>query len=228
VKDLNLTDPAVDPSLGTRRTEVMDTLAAAKEPLTASAVAERTGLHLNTARFHLDGLVNDGLATRTVEGRATPGRPRILYSDRAGGGGPRSFGLLAEMLTGLVSSLDGAGEAATKVGRSWGLRLVEEDASPEPPTADEALMRLNGVLDAIGFQPEISIRSDGKVELHLHHCPFQEVAVRHSEVVCALHLGLMQGTLSGLGAPLTADSVQPFVSSNLCTATLRVFSAGAA
>lgn len=228
MNEVRLTDSTAEIAIGSSRAEVVSELRAAKGQLTAAAVAERTGLHLNTARFHLDGLVDDGLATRTVQDRATPGRPRILYSIRAGATGPRSFGLLAEMLTGVIASLDGAGQAAINIGQKWGRQLVESVASAQLLNADEALARLNSVLDAVGFQPEISRLRDGKVEVNLHHCPFQEVAERHTDIVCALHLGLMQGTLSELGAPFDAESVVPFVKPDLCTATLRPHSAGAA
>lgn len=220
----SLTDQTVEVALGASRGEVIAKLREAKEPLSVAEMAERTGLHINTARFHLDGLVRDRLATRIVEERDSPGRPRVLYSSRVGNGGSRSFGLLAEMLTGFVASLEGATSTALDVGRTWGRQLVEPSAPTQPITADEALARLNGVLEAIGFQPEISNTLLGKVEVHLHHCPFQEVAERHADVVCALHLGLMQGALAELGAPLEAESVQPFVTSDLCTAVLRLLS----
>jgi predicted ArsR family transcriptional regulator len=183
-------------------------------------VAELTGLHVNTARFHLDGLVADGLAERGVEDRATPGRPRILYAASAAAPGPRSFGLLAEMLTGLVASLDGAGPAAVEAGRAWGRHLVERPPPSQRIDADDATARLNRVLDAIGFQPQL--RRDGEHdEVRLHHCPFREVAERHTDVVCALHLGLMQGALGELQAPLEAESLEPFVTPNLCVGRLR-------
>ena len=59
------------------------------------------GLHLNTTRFHLDGLVEAGLAARAREDREQPGRPRVLYTagpDTARTG-RRSYRLLAEILT---------------------------------------------------------------------------------------------------------------------------------
>jgi predicted ArsR family transcriptional regulator len=204
VNEVSLTDLTAEVAVGARRAEVIAKLQAAQEPLTVAQMAKRTGLHVNTARFHLDGLVGDGLATRTVEERATPGRPRILYTIRLGGLGPRSFGLLAEMLTGLITSLAGAPRAAIDVG------------------PDSALANFKKLLDAVGFQSEIVTSNVGSVEVQLHHCPFREVAERHTDIVCALHLGLMQGALSELGASLKAESLNPFVTPNLCTAPLRL------
>jgi hypothetical protein len=47
-----------------------------------------------------------------------------------------------------------------------------------------------------------------------------EVAEAYGHVVCAVHLGLMQGALAELRAPLTADSLEPFVEPSLCIASL--------
>ena len=65
-----------------RRAEVLARLREAGRPVGVAAMAELTGLHRNTARFHLDGLVGDGLAERSVEERSRPGRPQTLYTAR--------------------------------------------------------------------------------------------------------------------------------------------------
>jgi len=207
---------------GTRRAEVLGLLRESERPLSAAEVAEASGLHLNTARFHLDALVEDGLADRTAEPRDVPGRPRILYSAQGPRPGPRSYALLAEMLTGLVSSLKDSELAAMEAGRAWGEHLVERAAPSEQIGATEAVDRLKRLLDAIGFQPETGPGKTKKdTEVRLHHCPFREVAQRHSDVVCTIHLGLMQGALGALHAPVEATALEPFVRPNLCIARLR-------
>ncbi|HVB27940.1 MAG TPA: transcriptional regulator, partial [Mycobacteriales bacterium] len=141
--------------------------------------------------------------------------------------GPRSYGLLAEMLTGLVASLADAGPAATEAGRAWGRHLVERAAPSQRVDVTDAVARLTRVLDAIGFQPEVCRGKGSKdIEVGLHHCPFREVAERHTDVICEIHLGLMQGALSELQAPVAAISLQPFVSPSLCVARLRAVKAG--
>jgi predicted ArsR family transcriptional regulator len=218
----SLIDPSTELTLGGRRAEVLAGLRAAGRPLSVIDVARLTGLHSNTARFHLDGLVGDGLAQRSVEERDVPGRPRVLYAAQDQVPGARSYGLLAEMLTGLVASLPDAGPAAVEAGRAWGRHLVDRSAPSQKVDATDAIARLNRVLDAVGFQPESRPgRTKKDTEIRLHHCPFREVAERHGDVVCALHLGLMHGALDELGAPLEATSLQPFVTSDLCVATLR-------
>ena len=62
--------------LGRSRASVLDMLLAADAPLGVREVAQQMGLHPNTARFHLEALVDAGLAVREAEERDTPGRPR--------------------------------------------------------------------------------------------------------------------------------------------------------
>lgn len=217
----NWVDPVVATGLGRRRQDVLDCLRDAAAPVSVADVATRTQMHVNTARFHLDGLVADGLVVRRSENRDVPGRPRILYSASGPAAGPRSFRLLAEMLTGLVSGLADPRSAAVESGRSWGRHLVERPAPSEVIDTQDATARLMRVLDDVGFRPEEGPGLAGDQEVRLHHCPFREVAERHPDVVCGLHLGLMQGALSELRAPVEVPSLDPFVTPQLCVAHLR-------
>ncbi len=240
-----LTDPSR--GSGARREEVLALLRAAAGPLSASDVAERMGLHVNTVRFHLDGLVTDGALARTVQRRDQPGRPRVLYSVSPQAPGPRSFALLSEMLAGLVASTPSAAVAVAATGRAWGGHLVHAPAPAEPlhapaeplhtpteslhapaeplhaPTeqldAGEALARLVRLLDAVGFQPVLQ-RDEGGTQVVLRHCPFREVAARHTEVVCGLHRALIEGALDELRAPLALATFTPFHTETTCTALL--------
>lgn len=215
-----LVDAPAPVSPGSRREQVLALLRDSERPLSAAQVAESTGLHLNTARFHLDALVEDALAERGSEPRDVPGRPRILYTANGPAPGPRSYGLLAEMLTGLVASRSDAASAAVDAGRAWGRHLVDRAAPSDRVDEREAVERLNRVLDAIGFQPEVRKGKKG-TEVRLHHCPFREVAEKHTDVVCAIHLGLMQGALSELRAPVEAGTLEPLVRPSLCVARLQ-------
>ena len=217
---VTLADPPGDVALGARRSEVLARLRQSVRPLGAADMAVLTGLHINTARFHLDGLVADGRAARTTEERDAPGRPKVLYSAQAGAAGPRSFALLAEILSGLVVALEGAGTPAVEAGRSWGRHLVDRPSAPGGVDVAEGSARLLGLLDAIGFQPQARPVGEG-LEVRLWHCPFLDVARQHPEVVCSVHLGLMRGALSALEAPLEVTSLDPLVEPGVCVARLR-------
>jgi predicted ArsR family transcriptional regulator len=208
--------------LGRRRAEVLELLRAADSPLGVKQVADQVGLHPNSARFHLDALVEAGLAARAPQARPSPGRPSMGYqavTDGAVAAGHRHYRLLAEMLTSLVSGvLPEPGQIAAQAGREWGRYLTEQPAPYQRVSASEAIARLTGTLEEIGFAPE---PVPGKASsLRLRHCPFREVAENHQDVVCALHLGLMQGALAEMRAPVTADRLEPFTEPSLCVAHL--------
>jgi predicted ArsR family transcriptional regulator len=219
--ETRLVDPPTEVAVRGRRAEVLGQLREAVGPMSAVDVAAQTGLHVNTARFHLDGLVADGLAERAIEEREVPGRPRVLYAAHGTSPGPRSYGLLAEMLTGLVASSENGGPAAIEVGKAWGRHLIERAAPSERVEVAEATARLGRLFDAAGFQPEFRHDKQGGVEFRLHHCPFREVAERHQDVVCAIHLGLIQGALEEIRGPLEATELEPLVSPGLCIARLH-------
>lgn len=217
-----LTDPAPGPSLGASRSRVLDVLRAADGPVGVREMAARTGLHANTARFHLDGLVDAGLADREPEERTLPGRPRMVYRARATDvpASQRSYRLLAEMLTGLVATvLPRPEQAAVEVGRQWGRYLAERPAPSQKVDAVEGVQRLSSVLQDVGFAPGL-VEDPSAPVIPLHHCPFREVAVAHRDVVCSLHLGLMQGVLAEVRAPAAAERLEPFVEPSLCLAYL--------
>jgi predicted ArsR family transcriptional regulator len=217
-----LTDQAPGPVLGESRGRVLDVLRAAAEPMGVQEIAERTGLHPNTARFHLEGLVDAGLAERRAEERHRPGRPRMLYRARAGESvaGQRSYRLLAEMLTGLVAdTLPHPQRAAVAAGEVWGRYLAERPAPLHRVDAEEAIQRLSAVLADAGFAPG-PVGDPRKPVIPLRHCPFREVAEQHRDVVCSLHLGLIRGVLAEARAPLLADRLEPLVEPSLCLAHL--------
>lgn len=219
--DLTRPDPA-DEVMGESRARVLATLQDAGRPLSVGEIAAHVGLHPNTARFHLDALVDGGFIDRATEDRVLPGRPRMLYQARPGGTRPgrRSYHLLAEILTSFVAAQSPqATKSALEAGRSWGRYLTEKPPPFRQVDATFATEQLVATLDEIGFAPE-AVTSGGHREIRLRHCPFRETAERHPEVVCAIHLGLMKGVLQELDAPLDADRLDPFVEPSLCVAHL--------
>ena len=210
------------PALGDSRAEVLHVLQAAAAPLSVAEIAQRVGLHPNTVRFHLDGLVEQSMATREAEQRDTPGRPRTLYRTNSDGPstGPRSYRLLAEILTSyLATQTPQASTAAEQAGEVWGRFLTDRPAPFRQIDTASAIQQLTRILDDLGFAPE-AVTSPGHARILLHHCPFREVAKDHPEVACAVHLGLMRGVLSELKAPVEATALDSFVEPNLCVTRL--------
>ncbi|GGV00397.1 transcriptional regulator [Actinomadura cremea] len=215
----DLVDPEPGAPLGDSRTAVLEVLRG-YGPLGVREAAERTGLHLNTVRFHLDGLAEAGLAERAAEERGRPGRPRALYRAVDADEGVRSYRLLAEILTSLVkSTMPDPARAALEAGRAWGRYLAERPAPFENVGAEEATRRLAAFMSGIGFGTRPEPDPD-EPAIRLVHCPFREIAAGNQDVICTLHHGLMQGALAQMEAPLTATGLEPFVEPHLCIARL--------
>lgn len=207
-----------------RRQAVADLLRDTARPWGVAEVAGQLGIHANTARFHLDALVAEGAAERQPDGSSRPGRPRFVYTWRPGMDrtGVRGYRLLARMLLSrLASAGPDAGEAARETGRAWGRYLVEPPPPYGHPTAEEAIARLNALLDDLGFAPEPASGAGTPDAIRLRHCPFLELAEEYGPIVCPLHLGLMQGALAELGAPLAATRLEPFAEPSACVAHLE-------
>ena len=201
---------------------MLTALSDAPRPLGVGEVAEQVGLHPNTARFHLEGLVEAGLVERAVEAREQPGRPRALYAARAERirDDQRSYQLLAEVLTSYVATqVPEPAKAARRTGEEWGRYLAERPAPFQQVDAAEAMRQVLRALDDVGFAPEPAVGGRDR-QILMRHCPFRETAQQHSDVVCSIHLGLMQGMLAEMGAPLEAERLERFVEPSLCVAHL--------
>ena len=203
------------------RTALLELLRSGRGPWGVGQVAEQVGLHPNTVRSHLDLLVKSGYAVRHAEAPRGPGRPRMVYEATAAPDDGTNYRLLAEVLARhLIATSERPGEAAVSAGRDWATSVgVGLGVGPGDPVISEqdAVAAVVRMLADSGFVPEVS--ADGTV-INLHHCPFRELALSHPEVVCGAHLGIIQGALAELGAPVQATRLVPFVEPDLCVTTL--------
>jgi predicted ArsR family transcriptional regulator len=211
---------------GARRRQVLAVIQRSPAPLCAAEIAEQAGIHPNTARFHVGALMADGVIERAVEEPSGPGRPRVVYRARPGMalGGERRYRILAEILlgclTGTVSGPDAAA-AATDAGRAWGEQVIPRAASCHQVGRAEAITRVLAMLDELAFAPEILAGEDDlPTRVRLRHCPFLELAEPYQDIVCPLHLGLIQGAFAGLDSPVTATELIPFAEPGACTVHL--------
>ena len=212
-----------DSPLESGRLRVLERLRGAPGGLAVTDLAAELGLHSNTVRFHLNRLVAAGLVTREVARRDGPGRPRLTFAAVAEDdlpSGQRNYRLLADMLAGFLAgtSPDAAGQSE-ELGRTWGRYLATRPAPARQVTEAESLRELLRVLDDIGFSPRLA-ENDHEPQVLLRHCPFREVADAHRDVVCSLHLGVMQGVLSEQRAPVEVTQLRPFVEPSLCVTDL--------
>ncbi|WP_416954288.1 helix-turn-helix transcriptional regulator [Nocardioides sp. T5] len=184
---------------------VLATLRDAGRALTLGELQERTGLHPNTLRGHLDAIVAGGNASRIASRSGGRGRPAWSYLARV----PEYAALAMALASGLdrgratdsdldSDTSDGEGQARTldpaavRGGRAWGEQLRSQLGAVE-----DGRERVLLALAHTGFAPE----ADGD-RVTLNACPILEAARSHPAVVCAVHLGLVEGVLGAEGAGL--------------------------
>ncbi len=201
---------------GGRRDDVLSALRAAGRPMTINEVAEQLSVHPNTARFHLEALAKRGRVETVEPSRAKPGRPPLMFRASTGMDpeGPRDYRTLAGVLADALARQRDPQGRAVAAGRAWA--QAEVDAGPVRD-GGQSVDRLTDLLAVMGFAPEK--RSDN-AEIGLRNCPFLELAQSRRDIVCPVHLGLMQGALSAWDAPITVDALTPFAEPGLCIAHL--------
>lgn len=221
-----------------RRVAILRVLRAHGRPLPVEDVAGAVGVHVNTAREHLERLWRAGLVARSREERTARGRPRWLWAagepvgDGADGGGTDGDGrdgagerwlrdrLDRVLLAGYGRQLDAPAQTAEREARA---------AVPVPPprsggaerTAGAQVEALGVHFRLLGFDPDASCADDPVAPLLLlRRCPLLDLARERADVVCAVHLGLARGVLAGVGGPLTATALEPFARPGGCVLRL--------
>lgn len=217
--------PTDDHSPGAgRRAAVLGALKGAGAPQSINDLAEMLGVHANTVRFHLKRLVAAGQVEAVTSTPGVPGRPAQLFAVTPGmdPSGPRAYRMLAEVLVaGLTEGPDPV-QRALHIGRSWGQSQAHSRPGVprmSPSNSDYSINQLVGLLEDIGFAPELD-EDEESSSIKLRHCPFLELTHTQSAVVCPMHLGLMQGALQEWGAPVEVDRLEPFIEPDFCLAHL--------
>lgn len=202
-----------------QRRRLLELLRAGEAPPDAQELAAATGLHVTTVRFHLDLLRRAGLVDSHSQPRGARGRPRTVYTavDHAEAGGyPALTRLLAAHL---ADTAEARIVRAERAGMDWAAELTAEAGQPPQVSAQDAARTVTGLFADLGFDPEL-VDDEAHCQIRLHACPFRDAARANPEVVCSVHLGLLRGTLTRLGAPPTTARLLPFVEPELCLAQL--------
>jgi predicted ArsR family transcriptional regulator len=181
------------------------------------AIARHLGRHPNTLRDHLSALCAAGLVVRDQAPAEGRGRPRWLY----GTGADPSVDDYAELTAALAWKLahrepDPLG-AARDVSRHWASQVVARERVEPQPTARAGRAQVVRVLDRLGYAPEPDARVD---KVALTRCPLLQVASVVPEVVCTVHLGLVEELLEASGADPTRATLTPFEGPGRCALRL--------
>lgn len=187
------------------RRQVLDALMRSPVPLDTAAVAESLGLHVTTARFHLDQLVAVGLAHRRAGEEKRRGRPRMLYSPAGTARDEDARAQLIHVLAAALARESDTVPASIRAGRQWA-------GDFEPPDPADPAPGLVEVLDRLGFDPE-----PASGQIRLRACPFRSAARENPQVVCSVHRGLIEQLADQAGG---RAQLLPFVEPDLCLVSL--------
>ena len=189
---------------------VLEVVEGAGQPISSAEVAKTLKLHPNTAREHLDALLNAGLVTTLPMRTGKRGRPTLLYSVTTLDPN-QILSTYLDVITATAISLaegsDGVAQAIA-VGKNWaGLTCPQpaqsdtqgasgavapsavssaEAASPADEAnmtqrLENAIAQLRPIFTVMGFAPELA-----KNKLVLHSCPFAKGGWPHP-LVCIIH-----------------------------------------
>jgi predicted ArsR family transcriptional regulator len=193
------------------RRQVLEALRSSPVPLDAASVAGSLGLHVTTARFHLDQLAATGLARRSTLAEPRRGRPRVLFAPAGAARDEDSREQLIEVLASAIHGNDDGVQESLRAGRQW----ADEIGPPDP---DDPVRGLIDVLERLGFAPDADPDPDpDAATIRLLACPFRSAAREHPDVVCTVHRGLVERLLDGTGSE---PQLVPFVEPELCLVTL--------
>ncbi len=202
--------------LSTKRAAILELLVDQPEPTTLGALVEASGLHPNTVREHLDGLLEQGRVRRFRQEPSGRGRPPWLYEATEGSENREYAGLAAALAATIARTSPDPVEAAVTAGEEWGRDLVRgRDRATTPDGPREEVV---GLLDEVGFDPD---RTPERPELvRLRRCPLLEAAHRHRDVVCGVHVGMVRGALAELGGDPAGTALEPFAQPGACLLTI--------
>lgn len=211
--------------LSPTRVRILELLEAQSTPTTLAAITLSSGLHENTVRAHLEDLLRDGYLAReraSAEGR---GRPAWLWTARKPLEPSPYAGLASALATVLHETSANPVDDAVAAGKAWGEELArkQEEEQHGDLSADHARSHMVGMLEEVGFAPEPDAANH---HVELTRCPLIEAASKHPDIVCGVHLGIVQGAFAEMGFDGTESTLLPFSAPGRCTLHLRATEIG--
>ena len=213
---------AADPPLSGSRQVVLAALQQRREPITLAALSQATSLHVNTLREHLDALESGGRVRRHRAAPSGRGRPAWLYEatrDTAAAAAAEYAGLAAALASAIHRHSPDPRAEAIDAGAAWGRDLARLKGAPSQRRASSARHHVVSLLADLGFAPE---PNDPATSVRLTHCPLLEAAHRYPDVVCGVHLGIVQGALETWDADSADTELLPFSEPGACRLLLAM------
>lgn len=187
---------------------------AARPLATTSELVDATGLHENTVRGHLERLRADGHIRREREGTLGRGRPAWRWRTVPPAQLSAYAGLAATLAAALGQVSAEPAALARSAGETWGRELMSQrQGASECADTRELIVE---VMREQGFAPD-----DEGDRIRLRACPLLSAASRNTQVVCAVHEGMIDGIARANESDLES-TLAPFALDGACALHLRV------
>ena len=203
-----------------------------REATTTAELVETSGLHENTVRGHLEALYADGYINRSQLPPNGKGRPSTVWTANKREAEGLYKELTSTLLDALLSEQSKPAKSAHQAGEKWGAKIAagvsETSRDITVPTngVDTQIMKSDArtkkpdaralVIETMrqqGFAPE-----DTGEEILLRKCPLISAAHK-SDVVCAVHEGMISGIANSSGKNIRAK-LTPFEFPGACALRL--------
>jgi predicted ArsR family transcriptional regulator len=205
------------------RLRLLDILRRSPSGAHPDELADHLALHPSTVRGHLSLLVDAGFVEPAVEQRLEPGRPRVVFrpttKELPHALGTLQHQALAKALSRYLRWSADPADAGAGAGRLWATDVMRQ--VPTPHGSDvEIIADVVETLAGAGFVTEAD--RDGRDVVLVHpSCPFVEVAEEHADVVCAVHLGLVEGVVEQTTGRWELAEFAVSIDERACVARLR-------
>lgn len=174
----------------------------------ARALAQESGIPLNTARDHLRVLEDEGLIRSETLRAGTRGRPPVVFHP--------------------VREVSSSTVAATRVeGALTRGRMYRAAISTRATRLDADALRQVDVLyehlDDVGLDPVVD---EETLRIDLIPCRYRQQLAEDQDLVCEVHAQLVRDVLRQSGGPLEVQRLDPFVTETKCLLLLTAAGRG--
>ncbi|MBE7954470.1 helix-turn-helix domain-containing protein [Microbacterium sp. R1] len=175
----------------------------------AGALAEESGIPLNTARDHLRVLEDEGLIRSEPVNTGHRGRPPLVFHP--------------------VRETSSSQRARSRVeGADVRGRMLRAVTSESPRLGEQALRQVDVLyehLDDAGLNPVVD---EETLRFDLAPCRYRGLLAEDQALVCAVHAQLVRDVLRLGDGPLEMRRLDPFVTPHRCTLLLSSSEQGSA
>jgi predicted ArsR family transcriptional regulator len=172
-------------------------------------LADEVGLHINTARDHLNVLIDEGFVYLQPDLTGERGRPPMVYHS--------------------VDDPEANRVAAERIARAREHHEVLCRMVPETELRPAVLETLGDEagdqfdvlyehFDDSGMDPELDAED---LRISLVPCPHYRLVGEDRAIACGIHANIVRDLLSQVPGPLELDRVQPYVEASRCQILLR-------